>query len=33
VGGFWPEQYRGNERRTVRGRRATDVPVSNDWHG
>lgn len=33
VGGFWPEQYRGNERHTVRGRRATDVPVSNDWHG
>lgn len=34
VGGFWPEPYGGNERRTVRGRRATDVPVVNiDWHG
>ena|SRR5450631_1942378 len=33
VGGLWLEQYHGNERRTVRGRRATDAPLNNDWHG
>lgn len=33
VGGLWLEQYKGDERRTERGRRVTDTSTINDWKG